>query len=159
MDQLLKEPLMALRIIIAAMLGGLAALTIVALFVDVAPAEGSPEGLDSTLLLVLGLFAVAELPAYLVVRHKTINDLRRSWANRSTEHQQTRALAGAFATITIIGAAMVEGLGLFGAVIYMLTGNGCGLIAPGLAAVVLLVLFPTYGKVQELKSIVTGYFT
>lgn len=138
------------------MVRGVIALTAVSLVVDVKLNVESTERLGSSLLLGLALFALFELPAFVIVRQKVISELRRSWPDQSSGKRQALALGGALATITIIGGDMVEGAGLFGAVIYMLTDNGYGLIAAATSVVLLLLLFPTYRRIQDLKSKVTG---
>ena len=52
----------------------------------------------------------------------------------------------------IIPAAMIEGLGLFGTVIYLLTGAGWGLAATAAAIVLLIVIFPTPGRIARTLS-------
>ena len=85
MDEQATKRLQALRIIIAVMLVGMLAFGGVAVAIVQAGSIPQNEGLGSTLLLVLGLLALGEMPAYVVLRQATIGRLRRSCAERNPQ--------------------------------------------------------------------------
>ncbi len=156
MDQL-PERLRPLRIVIVALAAGLLVLAVVAVVAVLSEAMPIDESLGPILLMVLGLVAFAEAVGYVIIRQGIVRKTRAGLENCSTEIEQTATLANAFASLTIIGGAMLEGLGLFGAVIVLLTGQLVVLIAPALAIIFLLTLaFPTGKKAREFIGAVTG---
>ena len=48
--------------------------------------------------------------------------------------------------VTIMGGAMAEGFGLFGAAVSLVTDEWYGLVAAGIGVVVLLSMFPSHDK-------------
>lgn len=152
MDEQATKRLRGLRIIIAAMLGGMLAFGGVAVAIVRAGSIPQNEGLGSTLLLILGLLPLGEMPAYVVLRQATIARLRRSCAESSSDVERTTSLLNGFATLTIIAGAMVEGLALFGIVIYMVSGKTLALLAPGVAIILLATIFPSVEKARQFES-------
>lgn len=110
------------------------------------------DGLGSTLLLVLPLLALGEMPAYVVLRQAAIARLRRSCADSSSDVERTTALLNGFVILTIIAGAMVEGLGLFGILIYLVSGKTLALLAPGVAIILLAAIFPSQEKARQFES-------
>ena len=157
MQDYFAQRLRVLRIIIAAMSFGLLAFTVV---VTVSVVTGAMEINDapaSIYLTILGMMAAGELVAYFVMRQATLKSTREKVESQTQEDQRELALVGGYAVLTIIGGAMVEGLGLFGAVIVLLTGRVEIAFAPGLAIVLLMILvFPTKAKAAGFVAAVTG---
>lgn len=157
MKDYFAERLRVLRIIIAAMSFGLLAFTVIATVLVVTGAIEINNELTSIFLAVLGMMAAGQLGAYFVVRQGILKSTREKVESQTQENQRELALVGGYAVLTIIGGAMVEGLGLFGAVIVLLTGRLEIVFAPGLAIVLLMMLvFPTKAKAAGFVTAVTG---
>jgi hypothetical protein len=65
-------------------------------------------------------------------------------------------LVARFQSITILRGALAEGPALFATVIVMLTGNWLGFLGTGFGLAMLLIIFPTLGKVDAFTRDVTG---
>ena len=155
-DQL-AERLRPLRIVIVALAAGLLVLAVVGAVAVLSEAVPIDESLGPILLMVLGLVAFGEAVGYIMIRQGLVRKTRTRLESCATEIEQTAALANGFASLTIIGGAMLEGLGLFGAVIVLLAGQLVVLLAPALAILFLLTLaFPTEKKAREFIGAVTG---
>ena len=156
MDQL-AERLRPLKTTMVALAAGMLVLALAAAVAVLSEAMPIDESLGPILLMVLGLVAFGEAVGYIMIRQGVVRKTRTGLESCSAEIEQTAALANGFASLTIIGAAMLEGLGLFGAVIVLLTGQLAVLLAPALAIVFLLTLaFPTEKKAREFIGAVTG---
>lgn len=143
-----------LRIMLIAMIAGILAFGIVACLL--APLGGDDSQLANVLLLVLALMAVGELSAYVVIRMVILGKLRQAVADSAnTDDPQTLVLP-VFYQITIIGAAMAEGLSLFGLVIFLLFAAPPALIAPVLGVVLIAARFPSENKLANFTLDVTG---
>jgi hypothetical protein len=130
------------QIILGAMVLGMLAFAGVAIFVR-PQMEPADPGLGRTLLITLIALAVGELAAYLVLRMSVIRRLRASLGGQAGGPELERMVAGQVLSLTIIGAAMLEGCGLFGIVIYLVSGATVGLLAPALAIGGMALLLPT----------------
>lgn len=111
--------------------------------------ETTPD-LANILLLVIAMLAVGEFGAYFVLRSvmrkRATAGAPPTVANPNPPPGNTQ---GTYAVITIIGCAMAEGVGLFGTVIYLVTGNKLGLVAAGVALVAILLQWPTEAKARQ----------
>ena len=156
MDQL-AERFRSLKTIIAVLAAGLLVLAVVAAVAVLSEAMPVDESPGRILLMVLGLVAFGEAVGYIMIRQGLVRKTRTRLERCAAEVEQMAALANGFASLTIIGGAMLEGLGLFAAVIVLLTGQLVVLLAPALAIVFLLTLaFPTERKAREFIGAVTG---
>jgi len=139
------QPLRSAAIVHLALIVGL--LTFGAVAVGLV-AAGEPLGdpaLADTLLPVLALLAVAEAPAWLVVR-KTFDARLAERADAAREELARGELPPELFQVALIGSALAEGVGLFGVVIHLLTGAVAALAAPAVAVVLIAVLVPTRAK-------------
>jgi hypothetical protein len=59
-------------------------------------------------------------------------------------------------SLRIIAAAMAEGFGLFGIVIFLVTGTAIALAAPVLALVILTRLVPTRDRISRFLAELSG---
>ncbi len=120
---------------------------------------GSPPGgsAHGPMLIMLAVFSVTLLPmAYLVVPMIRMKTARVVWGDAPAEVDAPERLAGPWMTYVIISAAMAESVGLFGAVVYMITGRAEALAAPAAAVVAMLLAFPTEGRFLSFVRSVTG---
>jgi hypothetical protein len=137
------------------MAGGLLVFGCVATVVRASGFVWPAEGMGTVLLLILAMLAVGETVAYGVVRQATMRNAQRSYETCSTDTERSALILNSFATVVIIGCAMIEGLGLFGVVIYLVSGKGLGLLAGALAVILLAASFPTAHKFHSFESSVT----
>jgi len=148
--------LRTLRLIVAAMILGVAGFAAV---VVVLVSRGFPPhaaGLGRLLLLALGVLAVAEAQTYATVRALIVRRLRRAAEERGPDHVPVEDLAGSFNTITLLGAALVEGASLFALVTVLVTGQWVALAAAAVGLLLLLWLLPTHGRFSAFVAQVTG---
>jgi hypothetical protein len=131
-----------LRVIVAAMAGGMLSFLAIAVFL----VEGGTMTLDpdlaKVLLPVIAFLAVGEVVAYLVLRSATIRKLNEPQPPHVAEHGAPTPM-GSLATLTIIGCAMAEGVGLLAIVTYLLSGNHLAWIPVAAALLVLAMQWPT----------------
>lgn len=135
-----------LQIIVAAMMFGMVSFAGVALLIAQSVTPNPAQA--SSLFLVLGLFATGELAAWIVLRQTLAQGLQRALETCPPDERWSR-FAGYLRVAHLIPAAMAEGTGLFGIVIYILTGAPAALIAPGLAIVLLALIFPTRDRIEQ----------
>ncbi len=155
MDDQLAERIQPLKVIILAMAGGMVAFAVVAAVVANGESFKPDEKAGPLLLGVLGLLAAGESVAYVVLRHVVLAKLKAQEHGGSSADPASRIGEG-FSTLTIIGGAMAEGLGLFGVVIYLISGNAWGLAAAGGALLAVLAQFPTRARIRSFTSAVSG---
>lgn len=134
------------RLIVVALMSPMIAFTAIA-FVMRQDGGGS----DSTLLFMLAAVAALALPAYLIVRRQICASLRRS-----ASPDDATVLLGAFQTLTIIGAALAEGVGMLAAVVLLITGNVLAVAGSAVALVGLLASIPTAAAVDAFLIAATG---
>ena len=150
------DPLRTLPFLVAALLMGVLTFTGFATFIaftrgGMAP----PASTDYTLLLVLAVLGPSEFLAYHVALRPMFARRARETASASEETRDF-GLAQQFAMKTIIAAALLEGWGLFGAVILFLIGQWPALAAPMIAAVGLALLLDARGRFERFKEDATG---
>jgi len=145
-----------LRIVVIAMTVGVAAFTgVVYAIGSTRGALGRPASSEIMLAVLAALAAGAAL-AYFVVRRVIVSQLQRRCAGLDSHEDVTTLLMSQFFTLTVLGCALAEGPGLFGAVIYLLTQNALALLAPALAVLLLLAQFPTDGRFGSFSIAVLG---
>ena len=155
-DQLM-ERLRILKIIIAAMAGGLFAFTAMAVALVASGSTEAREELSVILLIALGSLALCEAIGYVVLRQGIIGKTRSFLRTHPDYDNPAVAIGNAFATLTIVAGAMLEGLGLFGAVIVLVTGEQLALIASALAILLLLAfVLPNEEKARSFAAKIAG---
>lgn len=144
MNQEAESRARALRIAILAMIGGLFAFLCVAVaLVDGGMTKPDPK-LTYTLLLVLAAVAIGDLVGYVVLRSVMTRGTQPGDAKPNSVNR--------FVTLTIVGCAMAEGLGLLGTVTFLLTGNRLGLVAAVLGILLIAAQWPTQAKLAAYVS-------
>ena len=155
-DQLTGR-LRILKIITAAMAGGLFAFTAMAVALTASGTMKIREELSVILLMALGGLALCEAVGYVALRQGIMGKTRSFLRTHPDFDNPKGAIANAFATLTIVAGAMLEGLGLFGAVIVLVTGEQLALIASGLAVLLLLAfVLPNEEKARNFAAKVWG---
>lgn len=149
------------QVIVAAFLFGVISFTVVAAVVGPlhAPPPGTPPATAATVSTPLGqfdpfllaLFAMiaAQLPVFFAI-HSFFNRTATQAVTRHADDPEVRdaTLSRIWMSSTICRAALGEGAGLFGAVILLLRGEQLALVGVAFAAIVLLGVFPTRGRLE-----------
>lgn len=140
-----------LRVIVFALMAGLL------LFLVVAPAarpmgDGPPADLSALLIAALGVVAIGIALAYFALRRA----LTASFARRTMELRQvsdpSRLLIEPYRRFVIIGAMLLDALGVIGFLTYLVTGHPAGLMAIAIAVVMLALHVPSADKLQALAA-------
>ena len=153
----LPKELSPLRLIIPTMAMGMIIFGIITLILG---SMGDPEEMvriEKLLLLALLALPIVELPAFFALRMGMMKKLQNTVSGMKPD-ECIQPIAAAYLQITLMGAAMAEGIGLFGIVIVLLTGNMLGWLAPVAALLVLYSMFPRIGAFQSFAGSVTGRY-
>lgn len=143
-----------LRIVIGAMVFGIASFAVVVLVVG---RTMTPDpSLTWVFCGVLGFLAVTEMPAYLVVRAGLVRTARSRYEQSGGGQDAGARVAQSFFTLSLIRAAMAEGFGLAGLVFLLLTGFAPLWLAPIISLALLIFGMPTQSKLDEFVREVIG---
>lgn len=141
----LSARLRILQIIVATLIMGLVLFGVIVLFMALQPSAGTStagttQAPTDVLRLVWAFLLLMEMPFYFVFRGITKRDAVMN------ERLTDEYIFQRYFVITLIGAALAEGVSLFGAVITLISRQpvDAALILPGLLAMALL--FPTVGR-------------
>lgn len=144
----------SLRGVILAMTGGLFALSVVLGYVGLNLNRPSDPSMLPILGGVLIVAVVAMVPAFILVRRVTIAGLaRRSHGDGKPDAEQ---LETAFCQLRLIGAALAESVGLFGAIICVVTGEWYTLAAVAPAILVMAAQIPTQTQLEQFAREITS---
>ncbi len=137
-----QSPIKTGQILVGALLFGMLSFAVVAATMGGKLNTSPDPNLAEMLFIVMGVLAVVEFTAYnFLLKPLLIAQVRRE-ALALDESVRPRYLEQRYLIVTILAAALAEGLGLLGAVTVLLTGRLEALAAPGLAAMALLVILP-----------------
>ena len=146
--------LQTLQLVVIALFLGMASMAGVSIMVQgsgVAKAPGmavTPELFAG----ILGALTLSSAMMLLVIPPMMIKQALPRYRAQDTEEGKREVAMQTLSTSTITKCALVEGVGLFGVVVFFLTGVGPFLAAPILAGLLLLWYFPTEGKLQRLRE-------
>lgn len=115
------------------------------------PAATGPD-MDLIFAVMLGAGALSLLPVAMFILPVMRKKAGIAAADASADSDPVApklAAIGPYTTALLLRAAMVEGLGLLGAVAALLTENLLFLIAPGLAIAIIIAFFPTRAKFER----------
>lgn len=141
------------RVIVSALILGLVAATGV-MYVLVASGHAPPSSSADVLLMALAVIWPTTLAASLVISRAWLRQARAEWQQSGGDQD---SLMPRFLMLTILRSALLEGSGLFGAVVYMMTGQGAALLAPVLSAgLMLTMVFPTRERFEGFVRDVTA---
>ena len=153
-----NQALGVLRVLLAAMGGGMVVFAGIAMLVVKSGSTDSRPALAPILLPILGLIAILELPVYATMRRGIVSKARQAWDREPSSNDPAIELLPSYNTLTIIGGALAEGFGLFGAVVFLLTGSWPALAAPAIALVALAAVFPSRDRLNRFVTAVTGQY-
>ncbi len=138
------------QILVFAMLAGIVAFGGVVMAIGPTGGEEPPDA--TVLLIALAAVAVTEIPAFVVIRMGIVGNLKKRHGSRAAGDPIPDEIVNAHMVLTLIGGAMAEGVGLFGLVIVLLTGNWLAMIAPALAIVILAAFIPSRAKIERFAA-------
>jgi hypothetical protein len=143
-----------IRIIVAALFLGVASFTGVLVALNLGGSmkpSGSPIQ-PEIFAAIVGALAFGAAIALPVIPNAIIRQNAVRYRAATTEDEKRAVALQTLSISTIIKCALVEGVGLFGAVVFMLTGMWPILAAPVLAALVILSFLPSEGKIALLRE-------
>lgn len=142
-----------LRVLVLALFMGMAMLTGVFTWMRLsgtgAPAAPPPN--QEIYMYVLGAIAFGAVSGAIIIPAALVRQSAHVYRGAASDAERDAIVTRLFGTTTILRCAMVEAVGLFGAVVYFLTGETGFLAAPILAGLCMLAFFPTRGKVESLR--------
>lgn len=147
-----REQLKVLQILIGALIMGMLTFTGFAAFMAATGKASQPNsGLDQTLLIVIGVLSISELIAYRVMVRPTLFKQIRTKYAEAPESGRALIVSSHFTVVTIVAAAMIEGVGLLGAVTLFLSGNWVAAAVPVIAAGALALLIPSQERLDKFR--------
>ena len=149
MRDAIDEVIFKLRIMVGALVGGVATFGGIAFFL----VRGGELAVDSSLKIplmgALGAIIIGLFLAYPVIE--------RGLIKKSGEGpMDPRDFLRAYSTLAVVRGAMIESIGLFGGVIYLLTAHAVGLLAILCSIVLLLFRLPSRQEAEDLAAGVGG---
>lgn len=145
-----------IRLVVAAMATGVLAFGAMVVFMITGGVITTNPALANILLLTLAGLAFVEVVAYTMVRAICLDRARRAWNGAVADESSVDGVLSCFSTLTLIGAAMAEGFGLFGIVIFLLAGAWVAIAASALALLVIAIQFPSRARFTSFARNVTG---
>ncbi len=136
------------RIILLALVLGIATFSGLVVFLRRSSERELDPAVGQLLLVTLGVLAVAELPVYFLLR-KQFLARAQAMKGEALELLLQDLTPPALFSLTIIGAAMAEGLGLLGVLAVLLGAPLYALAATFLAVLLILAQFPTRERLEQ----------
>ena len=161
--------LKAIRIVVICLVMGLigiaavfAILRTTGAFVPAAapPAPTAPSGAPAVtslsqpdlMLFALAALAVGVVMMLAVVPAQMLRQGARRLETATSDAERDAVTLNTISSLTIMRCAIVESVGLFGAVLFFLNGEWPLLIVPAFAAVVILAFYPTDAKTAAIRE-------
>jgi protein-S-isoprenylcysteine O-methyltransferase Ste14 len=139
----MQKSLRSLQIITAALVAGVVMFAVVSFVIPLDISESMPE-FESIAGFALPMLALSCGFGYFVLRKQLTQRMK---LRIDEEGFDASTLPPEFMSLTIVGAAMAEGVALFGVVTHWITGQPVFLIATVVAVAVMLLQIPTEAKV------------
>lgn len=155
-DERVGRMIVTLRVVWAAIVLGLLSFTAVAVALVTGGTFSTQPRLAPLLLSILGLSAAAMIVVFQVVRQTLLAGLRRARRSDPATEVPLEKLVNGFQAMTIVGGALAEAPGLFGTVVFLLTGHWLALLVPLVSCGVLGLLFPSRDRFTRFAVQVTG---
>jgi len=152
------EDLRGLQILVGAFTAGVVLFAIVALFVPMFAELKELEGPMTEVALFIALAGLGVMSALMwpFIRSAQSKTARAAIARAADASALRRAIGEGLRIRVMVGAALVEGFGLFGTVVYLLTRQPLALVAPALSAVFLLATFPSRERLERIARELTS---
>lgn len=122
----------------------------------------SPDEPDRDLATILGgawvVMAIGMTVGFVIFRSSVLSKLRKDAfaAADDDDERVVHAVAQQWSALSIIAAAMSEGLGLFAAVIVLITGEKMAAVGSLVSLIALALLFPSKSGWASLASSLAG---
>lgn len=155
MEQTYPISLKQLQIVAGALLMAQVTFMLIASFVALGGFMQPQPSLGLILLIALGAMMITGSVAAFVVRSAIIKAAAAAWRNRIDDDHGLEAIFIHFSRLTIITAALVEGIGLFGSLTVLIAGEWLALIAPILTIALAIGIFPNNVRWGEFHDLVT----
>ncbi|MEM7235969.1 MAG: hypothetical protein AAF517_27625 [Planctomycetota bacterium] len=141
-----------LQILLGAFAMGIVMFVVVAHFVQLEPVDP-----DSNILqyVLIGMVCL-KLPVVLLIRKARFASAKSTIPEGATDEERDLHLIRIYAATTIVTAAIAEGSGLFGTVIFLLGGPKWVLGAPALAVLIIVSLIPTESRARAICAKLAG---
>jgi len=152
--EFIRQRCVVLKIIVLCLALGVMAFGVIGLTVA-RPVQGD-GGSGKLLLVVLGVLSLSAIPAYRLIRVNLKRGLINNLSRLKDEEQQWQAIAAGFATLTIIGGALTEAIGLFGGIVVLAVGEPWAMIAVGASFVLLMMQIPSERRFENFAGSVLG---
>jgi hypothetical protein len=111
-----------------------------------------PASQPDLMLFALAAVAVGVVLMLAIVPAQMLRQGARRFQQAPSEPQRDVVTLNTISSVTIMRCAMVEGVGLFGAVIFLLYGQWAVLLVPVLAALVIMAFYPTDAKAAAVRA-------
>lgn len=155
-DVPMRQVLTTLRVILLAMCGGLVTFGAVVLVLIGSGGRSVNPDVGNILLGVCGALAVANLTVFPLIRRAVLATASRSLSQEEAVRAASDAVndavpavaAAAYSNLTIIAAALAEGVAFFALIGLLLNGDYRFLAFPIVALIALLLLLPTRERVE-----------
>jgi hypothetical protein len=143
-----------LRVIVAALAGGVVAFALVIEFAfRHKPVGGTLP--DDVLLMVGGGLLTAGVVGSVVLPQAVLGQAIARLRGKSKEDVE-RGMIRTYQTACLLRAALLEGPGLFGVIVVLMTGNAVGYVAPGVAIVLMMLTLPSRAALNLLVERAMG---
>lgn len=140
-----------LRIIVGSLIGGLVALSAIALAIGPINEPPDPE-LGRLVFAGLGMMTVACAAAYFVLRQALVRDLAARAVELRQHPEPAALILVRYRQFAIVGAGVIDGPGAFAGIAYLLTGNPVAIGVVGAAVLLLLVHMPSVDSLRRLAE-------
>lgn len=153
-----KEParLPALKLIAFALIAGVLIFSGIAAYMTLSAAGPAQSKSASLLALITAALALTSIPFAFAAGPALTAAARAQWPARRDDPRAGDWLLNQFAILTIMRLAMIEAVGLLGAVGLLLTGQWLFLAAPAAAVILMTLFIPTQDKARAFITRVTG---
>jgi hypothetical protein len=141
------SPLRVTVLILVALVLGISAFAGVVVFLRLSGERELDPAVGRNLLVVIGLLAVSEVPVYFLLR-KQFLARARAGKEEALELLRQGLTPPPLFSLAIVGAAMVEGLGLLGVIAVLVGAPLAALAVPAVAVALILLQIPTRGRLE-----------
>jgi hypothetical protein len=141
-------PLRTTSVILVALVAGILTFAGVVIFLRLSGERELDPAVGRMLLAAFGLIAISEIPVYLLLRKQFLARARQA-KDEALELLRRGLVPPPLFSLTIVGAAMAEGLGLLGVVAVLLGAPLYALAAPALAVALILAQIPTRERLEQ----------
>lgn len=142
------SPLRIPTVILLALVTGIVTFSVIVVVLRLSGERELDPAVGRSLLMLLAVMAVAEIPAYLLLRRQFLARAR-AMKDEALELLGRGLAPQPLFNLTVVGAAMVEGLGLLGVVAVLVGAPLYALAAPALAVALILAQIPTRARYEQ----------